>query len=99
VPIFFFKFEAVPKQTHPKCHEFGGAVVNCWILRDTQTQAEALARSRIDAEEWQITALDEAGPMTRQSQAEYPDGMRYFEQAEIDGEVFVFHTWPVDADE
>jgi hypothetical protein len=35
--------------------------------------------------------------MTRERQAEFPDGIQYFEQAEIDGEVFVFHTWPIGA--
>ena len=35
--------------------------------------------------------------MTRERQAEHPDGMQYFEQAEIDGEVFVFFTSPIGA--
>jgi hypothetical protein len=35
--------------------------------------------------------------MTREQQSEYPQGMRYFEQAEVDHEVFVFHNWPVGA--
>jgi len=35
--------------------------------------------------------------VTREMQAEHPEGMEYFEQAEIDGEVLVFHTWPVGA--
>lgn len=35
--------------------------------------------------------------MTREGQAEHPEGLRYFEQAEIDREVFAFHTWPIGA--
>jgi hypothetical protein len=97
MPMFFFQFEVRPKQTHPKRDEYAGAMVNCWILRDTQSQAEAVAHGWIGDEDWRITGVEEAMLMTREMQAEHPDGMRYFEQAEIDSEVFVFHTWPVGA--
>jgi hypothetical protein len=30
--------------------------------------------------------------MTKEQQLEHPDGMQYFEQAEIDSEIFVFHN-------
>jgi hypothetical protein len=95
--MFFFQFEVRPKETHPKRDEYEGAMVSCWVLRDTQSQAEAVARGWIGDEDWRITRVETATPMTRGQQAEHPDGLRYFEQAEIDGEVFVFHTWPVGA--
>jgi hypothetical protein len=95
MPMFFFQFEARPKQTHPEGDRYAGAMVNCWILRDNQSQAEAVARDWIGDEDWRITSVEEAMLMTREMQAAHPDGMQYFEQAEIDGEVFVFHTWPV----
>ena len=95
MPMFYFRYEVRPKQTHPKREQYGGAMVNCWVLRDTQSQAEAVARGWIGDEDWRITGVEEATPMTREQQAKHPDGMRYFEQAEIDREVFVFHTWQV----
>jgi hypothetical protein len=94
MPMFFFQFEVRPKQTHPKRDKYGGATVNCWVLRDTQSQAEAVARGWIGDEDWRITGVKEATLITREIQAEHPKGMQYFEQAEIDREVFVFHTWP-----
>jgi hypothetical protein len=97
MPMFFFRFEVRPKQTHPKRGHYAGAMVNCWVLRDTQAQAEAVARGWIGDEDWRITGVEEATLMTRERQAEFPDGIQYFEQAEIDSEVFVFHTWPVGA--
>jgi hypothetical protein len=36
--------------------------------------------------------MEHADLITRETQL--PDGMQYFEQAEIDGEVFVFFTSP-----
>jgi hypothetical protein len=97
MPIFFFRFEVRPKQTHAKRAEYAGGMVNCWVLRDTQAQAAAVARGWIGDEDWRITRIEEAMLMTRERQAEFPDGIRYFEQAEIDNEVFVFYTWPVGA--
>jgi len=97
MPIFFLKFEVRPKQTHPKRDQYAGAMVNCWVLRDTQSQAEAVARGWIGDEDWRIIGVLEAMLMTRENQSKHPEGVRYFEQAEIDREVFVFHTWPIEA--
>ena len=97
MPMFFFQFEVRPEHTHPLRDQYAGATVNCWILRDTQSQAEAVAQAWIGDEDWRITRVEEARLMTRENQAEHPEGMEYFEQAEIDGEVLVFDTWPVEA--
>jgi hypothetical protein len=93
--MFFFRFEVRPTPTHSKSPEYAGAFVNCWVLRDTQDQAEDVAREWISNEGWHIISVDEATLMTREKQEESPDGVEYFEQAEIDSEVFVFHTWPI----
>ena len=95
MPMFFFQFEVRPKQTHPKRTEYGGAMVNCWIQRDTQSQAEAVARGWIGGEDWRIVSVEQASLITRETQL--AAGMQYFEQAEIDGEVFVFFTSPAGA--
>ena len=95
MPMFFFQFEVRPKKTHPKRHEYGGATVVCWIQRDTQRQAQAVARGWLAHEDWRITTVEEEEQITKKDQR--PEGLRYFEQAEIDGEVFVFHAWPVGA--
>jgi hypothetical protein len=88
MPTFFFHFEVRPQQTHPKRDQYAGAMVSCWILRDTQSQAEAVARGWIGDEDWRITRVESATLMTKEQQLEHPDGMQYFEQAEI----FVFHN-------
>lgn len=97
MPIFFFRFEVQPKQTHPRRDQYAGGLVNCWILRDTLSQAEAVARGWIGDEDWRIISKEEAMLMTRENQAEYPAGIEFFEQAEVDREVFVFYTYPVGA--
>jgi hypothetical protein len=39
--------------------------------------------------------LEAAFAVTRETQAD--EGMQYFDQAEIDREVFVFHTFPLES--
>jgi len=91
MPTFFFQFDVRPEPTHRKCSEYSGAMVNCWIKGDTQSQAEAVARVWAD-KDWRIVSIERASLITRETQR--PAGMWYFEQAEIDGEVFVFSLRP-----
>ena len=95
MPMFCFQFEARPKKTHSKATEHGGAIINCWIQRGTIEEAESYARGSIADEDWIITHCEDGFLVTRDIQD--PKGMRYFEQAETDQEVFVFHTWPLNA--
>ncbi len=94
--MYFLQVEARPKMTHPQRHKWGGASVNCWILRDTSAQAIAVARGWLGDEDWGIVSMTEPVIMTRGEQESHPEGIQYFEQAEVDREVFVVHTWPVE---
>jgi len=91
MPIFYFQFEARPK----KPGGTGGAFINCWIDRPTREEAESHVRDAIANQDWSVTRLEEAVLVTRETQP--AESRQYFDQAEIDGEVFVFHTWPVAA--
>lgn len=93
MPMYYFLFDVRPTSAHPNFTKYGGALVACWIERDIQSQAETIARIWIERENWTIIELREACPITRETQL--PGGMRYFDQAEIDREVFVFYTYPV----
>jgi hypothetical protein len=88
---YYFRFVARPKQSHPKSNVYGGAIINCWIVRESQTEAESYARGSLADEDWIVTELEDAGEITKESQAQ--DGMTCFEQAQTDREVFVFHRW------
>src|SRR5213075_692130 len=62
MPMLHFRFEARPKRTHPNSGEYVGAMVSCWIRRDTQDEAAAVARGWIGDEDWAITAMERAAP-------------------------------------
>jgi hypothetical protein len=95
--MFHFRFKAHPKHTNPGFGKYAGATVCCWVHRETQDEAAAVARGWIGDEDWRITAMEYASQITKETQL--PDGMRYYEQAEIDGEVFVFYTWPMNTED
>jgi hypothetical protein len=92
MPMFHFQFEVQPNPTHPKCLEYEGAMACCWIQRQTLPDAESAAREWLAKEEWTIVATEDAGVITRETQL--PDGMQYFQQAELDGQAFVIITSP-----
>jgi len=89
--MFYLRFEARPKNTSEHAEKAAGAFVNCWIQRNTPEEAETYARGAIADQDWSITRLEESRSVTRETQL--ADSLQYFEQAELDGEVFVFHTW------
>lgn len=93
MPMFHFQFEITPNPTHPKCLEYAGAMACCWIQSETLPDAESAAREWLAKENWTIVSTEDAGVITRETQL--PDGLRYFEQAEIDGEAFVIITSPI----
>ncbi len=95
MPTYYFRFAAQPKDSNPESKICGGAMINCWIVRDSQSEAESYARGSIADEDWIITGLEDASEITRESQAQ--PGLTYFEQAQIDREVFVFYRWPLGA--
>jgi hypothetical protein len=94
--MFFFQFEATPRTDHPEGDEVAGAYVNCWIDRPTIEEAEHVARTMISEDCWIVGEPDEAHAVDRDYYANNPDGLQYFEQALIDKEVLVFHTFPID---
>ena len=97
--MYFLQFTVSTTEQHPRHGDYGGGIVNCWIERDTIEEAETAARSLIPAAHWSIVSFDEAGFMTRHEQeSKFPAGLQYFDQAEIDREVFVFHTYPAESE-
>lgn len=84
---FFIQFEATP----PTKDECLGAYIISWIVDEHLYSAIERSRAEVESMGWTILGEVEAEIITRESQL--PDGMQYFEQAQIDGEVWVFHCF------
>ena len=92
--MYYLRFHALPTPNASDVQLYGGAFVCCWIERATQAEAVAVAKDMIAHRKWTIEALDEAKPIFRRDYEDGDDGLQYFEQAEIDSEVLVFHKYP-----
>ena len=99
MPVFFLQYEATPTRGSIDDQEgIAGAHVNCWVLRTTLQEAEEVAVEWIRKEGYVVGDADDAHEAiegaSRSEEAE-----AYFQQALIDGEVFVFYTYPVEEEQ
>ncbi|MGQ0699647.1 MAG: hypothetical protein ACT4PZ_15565 [Panacagrimonas sp.] len=67
-----------------------GAYVACWVKTSSVLAAKKQAEFAIRAYGWSVETVEEAPSVITTPSAE---GAKYFEQAQTDGEVYVFHTW------
>jgi hypothetical protein len=95
MPMFFFNFHAVPidPETAPGVI---GAYVNCWVQDSIIEKAEITARTGIENEGWKISGHDTEPYQTTRKDWFSGENLEYFDQALIDREVWVFHTYAHD---
>ena len=92
--MYFLTFHAVPLPQNARSSDLGGAFICCWIDRPTLGEADRVAREWIASEEWQVDNREEAYLIDRSDYGDNNASLQYYEQALIDREVFVFHTYP-----
>ena len=92
VPVFCAIYVGRPTPEAPDAAEVGGASIVCWVRASTKSEAADLARRAIEERRWVIVAVDE--PWVEASEAAVPaESRQYLDQARIDGECYIFHTW------
>jgi RNAse (barnase) inhibitor barstar len=94
--MFFLQFELGPRVRKTKAH-VRGAIVNCWIKAPSERRAQAIAKNKLGSD-WKIVQLNESYRVSREFFKKRDDGLPYYLQACVDGQVFFLHTW-TDADE
>jgi hypothetical protein len=91
--IIYLRFEAVPTMNDIDFEESGGALINCWIKEENEESAKTKAMHIIKENGWKIILLEESY-LADDSMYNGRKSRKYYEQAKIDGEVYVYHTWP-----
>jgi hypothetical protein len=94
--VWFISLTASPLANTDDFVKFGGAQVNCWLLLP-EREALVRATSLVEGYGWRIEHVDESREVLRSEYFVHASGLAYFEQALVDGEVVVFHTWPNEA--
>lgn len=92
-PTYFFQVEVSPGPGNPERANIGGAIVSCWIRIETATEASEIVTRKLSDLSWIIKSVSGPRARTEADYDEHSEGGGYFQQAQIDGEVFVFHTF------
>lgn len=100
MPIFFAQYEVQPTSDTPEFEVCGGAYINCWVSAESPSAAQAQAFASISQNGWNVVGVEEpCNEATDDWYWEDEENRAYFEQAQIDGEVYVYHQWPNDSRE
>ena len=91
--IYFFTFLAVPTPEAKEADK-GGACVNCWIQNDDQDAAEERASDLIFEYGWAVESLESVALVDEDDYTDDEEGREFYQQALVENEVLVFHTWP-----
>ncbi len=98
--IFYVQFEAVPLPESREFEQCGGAYVNCWLKADSEAHAANLASASVREAGWNVVAVEEECREVNEAYySENEEGREHFEQANLDGECYVFHQWPIEDQE
>jgi hypothetical protein len=96
--IYYAIFEATPKPDSPQFENCGGAFINCWVRAQSSNEAESVAAAAISVSGWNmISQEDEWRELTDHSYSELDEEWRWYQQAVTDGECYVYHLWPPEA--
>jgi hypothetical protein len=94
VPIYFIQYEARPNPESEDFVKCGGGFVNCWVKSNTPHEAKEVSTKTINENNWQIVAVEaDCREVSESSYSEEDEGLEHYEQATLDGECYVFHTW------
>ncbi len=74
--------------------EYGGAFVNCWIKDRTEEEAFTVAKEWLATSGWIVKSLEKQRSVSKFDYQCGEDGGEQYQQALVDGEVYVFHAWP-----
>jgi hypothetical protein len=91
--VWFVSVSACPE---PSSEEFGkcsGAYVNCWLLSTDAETARARALQLCTEYGWRVEFIESCRRVERSDYATDSEAVKYFDQALLDKEVVVFHTW------
>ena len=92
--MFYLQYGCIPSQTSDVYGEFGGAYISCWIKAASIATARTLAELAIQENKWIVQELEESYPIKQEDYEKDDVSLEYYQQAETDGEVYVYDTWP-----
>ena len=96
VAIFSAVYKGRPTPQAEDAAAVNGGYIACWVRAESKVEAAERARRTIEARLWVIETMDVPWNQVTESSLG-PESLGHFEQAKVDGECYVFHTWSKDA--
>jgi len=97
--IFYIQYESIPTSESNDYKGTGGAFINCWIKATSIEAAKNMAENSINENNWKILSLEESFLVNEEHYKENDESREFYQQAVIDGEVYVYHSWTNEAQE
>ncbi len=90
--IYFLQYEVSPHVANELFAEVGGAYVNCWVKAASPQEAYAISNKSLVDQSWLVLSLQTCELGDPEEMGENDTEM--FQEAEQEGEAYLFHTWP-----
>ena len=99
--IFFIQYKTIPLPESDDYESKGGAYVNCFIRENSEKNAVNLALASLKSFGWHIVTVEDAPKVAHRKEylESEPEWLEAFDTAVQDGECYIFHTWPNEAQE
>lgn len=96
--VFYVQYEARPLPESKDFATVGGAYVNCYVVAKSGEKASELANKYLIENFWEAVRLEE-GPVVRlrEHYLDDPEMLECFDEALSNGECYVYHLWPIEA--
>lgn len=92
--LYLITIEALPAPGSEAADHYGGAYINAYTTEGSEAAAIEAASREVSEAGWQSRAIERVEFLNREDFSEDPEGLEYFDQAQIDGIVLVIHTFP-----
>ena len=92
--VFRITIRARPNPGSVDDDDAGGAYVNAFVNCLSETEAVEVATRLVREADWIVEGIDDVCRLSRNDIDESDPEFGYFDQAIVDREVAVFHTWP-----
>ena len=88
------RLEAIPKPGSDAASEYGGAMINVWLVLPPGEDPTLRASQGVDSSGWHVVEVEAISHVERH-QIEDESDLALFDQCLVDEIVMFFHVWPL----
>jgi hypothetical protein len=92
--VTIVRLEAIPQPGSDAAAEYGGAMINVWMVLPPGSDPALRARQEVDSSGWHVVEV-EAVTHVERHQLDDESDLALFDQCLVDEIVMVFHVWPL----